>query len=65
MDIASQTSFSAIKPRILFEGRFLPTPATSPNYDISRDGWRFLMVKAAEPEERSSTQISVVFNSRH
>jgi hypothetical protein len=50
------------KPRILFEGRFLPTPATSPNYDVSRDGQRFLTVKAAEPEEQSATQINIVFN---
>jgi eukaryotic-like serine/threonine-protein kinase len=62
VDVVSQTSFSASKPQILFEGRFLPTPATSPNYDVSRDGQRFLMVKAAEPEEQSATQINVVFN---
>ena len=62
VDVVSQTSFNASKPRILFEGRFLPTPATSPNYDVSRDGQRFLMVKAAEPEEQSATQINVVFN---
>jgi len=62
VDVASQTSFSAGKPRILFEGRFLPTPATSPNYDVSPDGQRFLMVKAVEPEEQSATQINIVFN---
>jgi Tol biopolymer transport system component len=62
VDVASQTSFSAGKPRILFEGRFLPTPATSPNYDVSPDGQRFLMIKAAEPEEQSATQINIVLN---
>jgi len=42
--------------------RTLPTPSTSPNFDVSRDGQRFLMVEAAEPEEQSPTQTNVVFN---
>jgi hypothetical protein len=47
---------------VLFEGRFLPTPLTAPNYDVSPDGQRFLMLKAAEPEGEGPTQINVVFN---
>jgi len=62
VDVTSQTSFDASKPRMLFEGRFLPTPATSPNYDVSRDGQRFLMIKAGGPGEQGPTQMNVVLN---
>jgi serine/threonine-protein kinase len=63
VDVVSQPpAFTASKPHVLFQGRFLPTPATSPNFDVSRDGRRFLMVEAAEPEEQGPTQINIVFN---
>ena len=32
-----------------------------PNYDVSRDGQRFLMVKASEQTE-AATQINIVLN---
>jgi len=60
-DIVSQPSLSASKPRLLFEGQFLLSPATTPNYDVSRDGQRFLMVKA-DAESEGATQINVVLN---
>ena len=62
VDVVSHPTFTASKPRVLFERRSLPTPAASPNFDVSRDGQRFLMVEAAEPEEQSPAQINVVFN---
>ena len=61
VDIATQPSFTAGKPRLLFEGTYEPTWATNPNYDVSADGQRFLMVKASE-QEQSNTQINVVQN---
>ena len=61
VDIATQPSFTAGKPRMLFEGPYEPTWATNPNYDVSADGQRFLMVKASE-QEQASTQINVVQN---
>ena len=54
-------SFTAGAPRLLFEGSYLPTPATFPNYDVSPDGQRFLMFKAPE-ETTAPTQINVVLN---
>ena len=33
---------------MLFEGKYLPIPATAPNYDVSPDGQRFLMLKPVE-----------------
>ena len=35
-------------PKVLFEGRYVPTPRTFPDYDVSPDGQRFLMLKPTE-----------------
>ena len=61
-DVTTQLSFSAGKPRMLFEGQFEPAPATFPNYDVSPDGQRFLMLKLVEQAEAAPTQINVVLN---
>jgi serine/threonine-protein kinase len=61
VDIATQPNFTAGRPRMLFQGQYEPTPLTSPNYDVSADGQRFLMVKASE-QEQANTQINVVQN---
>jgi serine/threonine-protein kinase len=57
----TQPTFSAGNPKVLFEGRYVRTQQTQPNYDVSRDGQRFLMVKASEQTE-AATQINVVLN---
>jgi serine/threonine-protein kinase len=62
VDITTQPSFAAGKPRMLFEGQYLPTPATFSNYDVSPDGQRFLMLKPAEQAQAAPTQIVVVQN---
>jgi len=62
VDIATQPSFAAGKPRMLFEGQYVPTPATFPDYDVSPDGQRFLMVKPSEQAGAAPTQINVVLN---
>ena len=62
VDIATQPGFAAGKPRMLFEGSYLPTPFTHPNYDVSPDGQRFLMLKPTERAETAPTQINVVLN---
>ncbi|HKW25567.1 MAG TPA: protein kinase [Terriglobales bacterium] len=59
---ATKTTLTAGKPRLLFEGEYLPTPATTPNYDVSSDGQQFLMVKAGGTGEVAPTQINVVLN---
>jgi Tol biopolymer transport system component len=61
VDIATQPGFSAGKPRELFEGHYEPSPGSNPNYDVSLDGRRFLMVKPTEQKE-SSAQIVLVLN---
>ena len=62
VDITTQPSFAAGKPRLLFHGPYLLSPATSSNYDVSSDGQRFLMVKPNEQEQTAPTQINVVQN---
>jgi Tol biopolymer transport system component len=62
VDIATQPNFSAGTPRMLFQGQYTPTPTTSPNYDVSPDGQRFLMLKPVESQTSGPTQINVVLN---
>jgi serine/threonine-protein kinase len=62
VDIAAQPSFTAGKPRVLFAGHYVPPPGTTPNYDVSPDGQRFLMVKPNETGDASPAQINVVLN---
>ncbi len=62
VEITTQPAFSAAKPKVLFEGKYLPTPVTFPNYDVSPDGQRFLMLKPSEQEAAAPTQINVVLN---
>jgi hypothetical protein len=59
--VTLQPGFSAGKPVVLFEGPWLPSPLTGANYDVSRDGQRFLMLKSTD-EEQGSQQIVVVQN---
>jgi eukaryotic-like serine/threonine-protein kinase len=57
-----EPTFAAAKPKCLFEGRYETTSyAYLPNYDISPDGRRFLMVKGSE-QESAAMQINVVLN---
>ncbi len=63
VDITTQPSFAVGKPRVLFAGPYELSPATSPDYDVSPDGQRFLMLKPAEAGEAAApTQINVVLN---
>jgi len=62
VDINTQPGFAAGKPRMLFQGPYERSPATSPNYDVSPDGQRFLMLKPADTGESAPTQINVVLN---
>jgi Tol biopolymer transport system component len=60
--IATKPNFSAGNPHLLFEGPYEPTPLTNPNYDVSPDGHRFLMLKPVEQVQTAPTQINVVLN---
>ena len=59
VDYTAQPTFSAGKPKMLFQGPYTPTPRSASDYDVSSDGQRFLMLKAAE---QAPGEISVVLN---
>jgi eukaryotic-like serine/threonine-protein kinase len=61
VDVSTQPGFSAGKPRLLFEGAYVPTPRSFPNYDVAPDGQRFLMLKATD-QAQAQTQIHLVLN---
>jgi hypothetical protein len=46
---------------MLFEGPYVLTPRSFPDYDVSPDGQRFLMLKANE-QAQAPAQINVVLN---
>jgi serine/threonine-protein kinase len=65
VEISTQPSFDVGKPRQVFEGRYRSNPFgyAMPNYDVSPDGQRFLVVKSVEqPQEQGPAQINVVLN---
>jgi hypothetical protein len=51
-------SFSAGNPKVLFKGSYA-TYQTTPDYDVTADGQRFLFAKAGE---QAQSEISVVLN---
>jgi Tol biopolymer transport system component len=61
VEVTTQPTFSAGKPKLLFEGQYVPVQAglMSTAYDVSPDGQRFLMIKA---NEQPPAQINVVLN---
>jgi eukaryotic-like serine/threonine-protein kinase len=61
VDYTAQPTFSAGKPKMLFEGPYVPTPRSIPDYDVSPDGQRFLMLKAPE-QVQAPAPINVVLN---
>jgi Tol biopolymer transport system component len=63
VEVTTQPTFSAGKPRMLFEGQYLRNewPQTGPIYDVSPNGQRFLMAKPSG-EALSARQVNVVLN---
>jgi Tol biopolymer transport system component len=61
VDITTQPAFSAGKPKMLFEGPYIPPSPIFSYYDVSADGQRFLMLKPTE-QAQAATQIVVVQN---
>jgi Tol biopolymer transport system component len=60
VDITTTPMLSVSKPRRLFERPYNRTNGFWPNYDVSPDGQRLLMVKGSMPE--APKQINVVLN---
>lgn len=62
VEISTLPGFAAGKPRQLFEGHYLLNQFALPNYDVSPDGQRFLMLKPSEQTGTAPMQINVVLN---
>ncbi len=60
VDVTTEPTFSAGKPRLLFSGDYRVDTAGHPSYDVSADGQRFLMVQDVRQE--ALTEIHVVLN---
>jgi serine/threonine-protein kinase len=58
--VVSGQTFSAENPRMLFEGRFVPSRRGEAGYAVSSDGQRFVMVKREQPA--ALTQLNVVLD---
>jgi serine/threonine-protein kinase len=61
VQVTTQPAFSAGEPKVLFEGPYVLTPRSLPDYDVSPDGQRFLMLKPADAAPRAE-QINIVLN---
>ena len=61
VEVTTQGTFSAGKPKMLFEGPYVPTPRSFQDYDVSPDGQHFLMLKPDEMQ-LSQFELRVVLN---
>jgi len=59
--VEAGSEFSAGRPEVIFEGRYVAANWYRPNYDISPDGQQFVMVRSTQ-EEVSPAKINVVLN---
>ena len=59
VDVTDRPAFSVGAPRLLFEGSFLKEPCCGINYDIDRDGERFVMI---EETGATASRIHVITN---
>jgi len=61
--IDTQPEFRSGKQSVLFSGLFKSRNGFGhPNYDVSRDGQRFLMLQPSLPEGDGATEINVILN---
>jgi hypothetical protein len=65
VDVGTQPTLRIGKPHLLFENPYVSNEingAFSPNYAVTPDGQRFLMLRGSEETQAGSTQINVVLN---
>jgi hypothetical protein len=60
VDVNTEPTVTASKPRRLFEKRYIRSTGFWPNYDVAGDGQRFLMVKGRA--EEAPVHVNVVLN---
>jgi serine/threonine-protein kinase len=59
--VETKPMFAPAKPKLLFEAHYETASPFEPDYEVSPDGQRFLMIKASE-QESAATQLNVVLN---
>jgi serine/threonine-protein kinase len=60
VEVKTQPAIEAGKPHMLFEDARFVIISSTPNYDVSPDGRRFLMVQTEEPQSRP--EVNVILN---
>jgi hypothetical protein len=59
VDVSTSPDLTLSQPRVLFEQRYaFGSAQTIPNYDVSPDGQRFVMVK----DDSASGRLNIVLN---
>jgi Tol biopolymer transport system component len=58
VDVSTSPDLTLSQPRVLFEQRYTFGGTTVPNYDVSPDGQRFVMVK----DDSASGRVNIVLN---
>ena len=59
IDVSTSPALTLSQPRVLFEQRYaFGSASTIPNYDVSPDGQRFVMVK----DDSASGRLNIVLN---
>ena len=61
VEITTEPSLMVGTPEILFEGPYLLSSVFGRNYDVTRDGQRFLMIQPPDPSE-STARLNAVVN---
>jgi hypothetical protein len=59
--VEANATFAATKPLLLFSAAYLRHWQGLPDWDITPDGQRFIMIKVSEAES-APTQVNVVLN---
>jgi Tol biopolymer transport system component len=62
VDVSTEPTLSAGKPRPLFKGQYAPSTALWANYDVTADGQKFLMIKPVAASHARSQAIHLVLN---
>jgi len=62
VDVQTQPTFSAGKPRLMFEGIYGSPTGIGNNYSVSLDGKRFLMTRPVAEQAAALTQINLIQN---
>jgi len=61
VEVATERTFQAATPRLIFQGPYEATTTISPDYDVTPDDQRFVMVQRLQ-QQSATTNFNVVLN---